>query len=78
MKEVLIEIEDIELANLGVKQEKRYELFRFKESQFIGYWFSSDKDTGERMIVFYVGSQTFNCKAIKQNIYIFEEILNNK
>ena len=70
MKEVRIEIEDTELANLGVDQEVRYTPYRFPESKFSGYWIS-EKDNH---IVFYVGTQTFNCKNIQKNIDIFESI----
>jgi hypothetical protein len=79
MKQVNIEIEDKELAELGVDQEVRYAPFRFNDSQFIGYWISHYTDeTKLPVIFFYVGSQTFNCRATQKNIDIFESILNKE
>ena len=70
MKEIKIEIENIKLAEMGIDQPIEYRPLRFMESQFVGYWIS------EFSIVFYIGSQTFNCKNCQKNIDLFESILN--
>ena len=75
MREVKIEIVDIKLDDLGIEQEPRYAPFRFNESQFIGYWISNSTKDDSTVIVFYLGSQTFNCKNCQKNIDIFESIL---
>jgi hypothetical protein len=76
MKEVFIEIEDRKLNELGVAQNPDYTLFRFKESHFVGYWQSTNSVSGDSVLVFYVGSETFNCRNTQKNRDIFESILN--
>ena len=76
MKEVRIEIERTDLAEMGVEQPIRYEPLRFKESAFIGYWISKNAVTNVENIIFYLGAQTFMCKYCQKNINIFESILN--
>jgi hypothetical protein len=78
MKEVYIEIENKQLAELGVDQPAKYKAFRFNESHFLGYWISHDIERCEDIIVFYVGAQTFNCKCSQRNITLFESILDPK
>jgi hypothetical protein len=75
MAQVNIEIENIHLAEMGVDQPILYAPFHFKESAFAGYWISKNQATGVETIIFYVGSQTFNCKNIKYNVELFESIL---
>lgn len=76
MVEIKIEIENIKLSEMGVDQPIRYRSFRFKEDKFLGYWISVNDETFVQTIIFYVGSQTFNCKHCQKNIDIFESILN--
>lgn len=75
MKEVNIEIERVDLLELGVEQPTRYAPFRFNEAYFAGYWISQNDITHVETIVFYVANQVFNCKYCKKNIDIFESIL---
>jgi hypothetical protein len=72
MKEVKIQIENAQLADLGLEPEMRYTPFRFNENLFIGYWISNNDTT----ISFYIGDQCFLCRNCQKNIDIFESILN--
>lgn len=71
MREVKIQIENTELADLGLAPEIRYVPFRFNENQFIGYWGSNNGTT----LSFYVGAQSFLCRNCQKNIELFESIL---
>lgn len=76
MIEIKIEIENIKLAEMGVDQPIRYRPFRFNKDHFIGYWISVNDETFIETIIFYVGSQTFNCKCCQKYIDLFDSILN--
>ena len=78
MKEVNIEIEQIELRELGVEQPDQYARLRFNESAFIGYWITVNAETKEEKIIFYVGNQTFLCKKTLYNIELFDSILKHE
>lgn len=72
MKKVIvkIEIENTKLAELGIDQPIEYRELYFNSDHFVGYWVS------DKNIVFYVGTQTFNCKLCELNVDKFEAILN--
>jgi hypothetical protein len=72
MKEVKIQIVDVDLDEMGVKQDPKYTPLRFPDSAFYGYWVGE----GGIDITFYVGNSTFICRNCKKNIDIFESILN--
>jgi hypothetical protein len=49
---------------------------RFRESALTGYWISSSiENEGEKVIIFYVGSEKFLCDYTEKNIDILESIL---
>lgn len=75
MKEVKIEIERTDLADMDIEQPIAYAPFRFKESAFIGYWISKNAVSGRESVIFYVGSQTFVCKNTAYNVELFESML---
>lgn len=75
---VKIEIENIKLAELGIDQPMKYAVLNFNESQFIGYWISINEVTFIKTIIFYIGSQTFNCEYNDHNIGLFQSILNDE
>ena len=78
MRKVRIEIENAQLAELGVPQPLKYSVLHFNELQFIGYWISTNEVTFEKTIIFYIGSQTFNCEYNDHNLGLFTSILNGE
>ena len=72
MKEVKIEIENTELAELGVDQPIMYTTLRFCEAHFLGYFVQITDPT---VISFYLGSQVFVCKNTVYNVQLFESIM---
>lgn len=76
MKEVRIEIEQIDLKEMGIEQPERYTTLRFNESAFVGYWITKNDETTVEKIIFYIGAVTFMCKYCQKNIDLFESILN--
>lgn len=73
MTVIEIQILDMQKEELGIEQNPIYLPFRFKDSAFIGYWIRH-----EELITFYVGSDTFICRASENNIKKFERLLNDK
>ena len=78
MRKVRIEIENIQLAEMGVDQPIKYAVLNFNDSQFVGYWISINEVTFEKTIIFYIGSQTFNCEYNDHNLGLFTSILNDE
>lgn len=73
MRKVNIQLENCQLAELGIDQTPTYTELRFNEAHFIGYWISIEN---EDTITFYLGPQSFICKNSQKNIQLFESILN--
>ena len=62
MTEIKIEVINTQLEDLGVDQSPSYIPFRFRESQFIGYWV----DSLAQNITFYIGGASFVCRNNKK------------
>lgn len=71
MKQVMIEIVNPKMEEMGIEQETQYAPLRFRDDKFMGYFYSVDNT----QITFYVGSESFICKNCKKNIDIFESLL---
>ena len=71
MKEIDIEIENKQFAEMGIEQKAIYATLHFNPSKFIGYWIDSENET----ITFYLETQSFICAATQRNINILESIL---
>ena len=63
MKYIDIQIEDTQLAELGIEQPAVYATLRFNEAHLVGYWTNSNGDT----ITFYLGPQSFICENNAEN-----------
>lgn len=71
---VNIEIENTRLAKLGIDQPVEYRPLNFNSDHFVGYWINERAESTDKYIIFYVGTQTFNCKHCELNIRKLEAL----
>jgi hypothetical protein len=69
MKEIMIQIERSDLADMGIKQQPEYIPLKFRESALNAYFI------GEDALTVYIGADSFLCQKTKKNIELFDSLL---